>query len=178
MNYVEEIYMYKAIDVARYIINYLDDNGMSITNLKLQKILYYVQAAFLTSDEKEACYSDAIICWQHGPVVKSVYDYFKKFGAGKIERQDSYRRIAVKDGSFVFENVKFDSDIIKECDKQRINDVVDALEKYDAWTLVDKTHEEDPWLKLTMYNIEITKERIRKYFETGNNRRRIYGQFN
>lgn len=34
------IKIYKAVDVAKYIVNYLDNKGKSITNLKLQKILY------------------------------------------------------------------------------------------------------------------------------------------
>lgn len=170
--------MYKAMDVAKYIVNYLDNRGKSITNLKLQKILYYIQADFLTSDDKEPCFGDAIICWQHGPVVKAVYDNFKKFGAEKIERQNYYNKIVVKNGNLAFERTKFDDSIINPCDKQKINKVVDALETYDAWILVDRTHEEEPWKELTEYNVEITRECISKYFEKNNNRRRIYGQFN
>ena len=41
--------MYNALDVSRYIINYSNDKNYGISNLKLQKILYFVQAYFLTS---------------------------------------------------------------------------------------------------------------------------------
>lgn len=132
----------------------------------------------MTSDDREACFSDAIICWQHGPVVKAVYNHFRKFGADKIDRQNYYNKMVIKDGNFAFERVKFDDTIIAPYDKQKINKVVDALEMYDAWVLVDKTHEEEPWKKLTEYNVEITRECIGSYFEKDNNRRRIYGQFN
>ena len=40
--------MYNVLDVAIYVINYAHDAdyGESMSNLKLQKILYYIQAAF------------------------------------------------------------------------------------------------------------------------------------
>ena len=38
---------YKAIDIAKYIINKCTIDQHPISNLQLQKILYYVQKAFL-----------------------------------------------------------------------------------------------------------------------------------
>lgn len=38
--------MYKAMDVAKYIVNYLDNKGKSITNLKLQKIFILYSSRF------------------------------------------------------------------------------------------------------------------------------------
>ena len=39
--------MNKTIEISKYIVNYANEKGLGITNLKLQKLLYYVQAAFL-----------------------------------------------------------------------------------------------------------------------------------
>ena len=36
---------YNVLDLALYIINYCNEKGNSISNLQLQKIVYYVQAA-------------------------------------------------------------------------------------------------------------------------------------
>lgn len=77
---------YKAIDIARYVINYLEDSGRHISNLKLQKILYYIQAAFF-SDTGLPCYEDDIVRWRHGPVVKSVYDEFRCYTDENIPKQ-------------------------------------------------------------------------------------------
>ena len=44
--------MYSAIDVARYIIAHCNRNGQTISNLKLQKILYFIQAEFLVVQDK------------------------------------------------------------------------------------------------------------------------------
>ena len=32
---------YKAIDVARHIVNYTNEQGKTVSNLKLQKLLYF-----------------------------------------------------------------------------------------------------------------------------------------
>lgn len=63
--------MYRAEDVAAYIINKQVDDGYPISNLKLQKILYFVQAEFLVSKD-EPCFDDVIEAWDFGPVVESV----------------------------------------------------------------------------------------------------------
>lgn len=72
--------MNKAIEISKYIVNYANEKGLDITNLKLQKLLYYVQAAFLLlSEGKEPCFSDKIVAWLHGPVVENVYYEYSKY---------------------------------------------------------------------------------------------------
>lgn len=39
--------MYNALDVARYIIDYEATQGRTVSNLRLQKLLYFVQCVFL-----------------------------------------------------------------------------------------------------------------------------------
>ena len=54
--------MYKAIDVARHIINYSNEKRYGISNLKLQKLLYMVQAYYLVkTDEHKPCFDDPIL---------------------------------------------------------------------------------------------------------------------
>ena len=64
--------MYSAIDIARYIIWYCKNHGYTISNLKLQKILYFVQAEFLVSAGAPCFYQD-IEAWDFGPVIPEVY---------------------------------------------------------------------------------------------------------
>lgn len=171
--------MYKAIDIAIYIINYVNRKNESISNLKLQKILYYIQAAFLCDrDPEKGCFSDPILCWRHGPVIRNVYDIFNKYGAGNIHTQDTVTRIISENGRLKIAKIPFDPQIIKPDDKSLIERVVDALMPYDAWYLVDRTHEEAPWDDLKHYNEEITSESIYRYFSDAENYRRIYGKFN
>lgn len=38
---------YNALDVSQYVIKYSNEQDYGISNLKLQKILYFIQAYFL-----------------------------------------------------------------------------------------------------------------------------------
>ncbi len=152
---------YNVMDIARYIINYAHKTKQSISNLKLQKLLYYVQAAFLISDREHVCFRDVILSWRHGPVIRRVYDEYSRYGAGEIPYQSSYHKIALVDGRLRL--------------KREIDRVLDGLLPYDAWYLVDRTHEEEPWKALPCYNEEITPESIQEYFNVHSGR--IYGKF-
>ena len=74
---------YPAIEVAKYIIRTVNQNGGSISNLKLQKMLYFVQAQFLVQ-KGECCFADPITAWDFGPVVIPVYREYSIFGSASI----------------------------------------------------------------------------------------------
>ena len=167
--------MYSAIDIANYTVNYIKECGRHISNLKLQKLLYYIQAAFLC-ERGEDCFDEAILCWRHGPVIPSVYNRFSQYGSDEIPQQRTENRLVFKAGRLQMENVSIDTDRICTRDKELINSVLDGLMDYSAWYLVDRTHEEEPWRRLKDYNDEITSSSIRDYFM--NHQERIYGQFN
>ena len=49
----------------------------------MQKILYFIQAEFLVS-ENEPCFYEEIEAWNFGPVVPEVYHVYKIFGGSNI----------------------------------------------------------------------------------------------
>ena len=63
--------MYSALELSKYIVTKCINDGEPISNLQLQKILYYIQRDFLR--QGEAAFSDTIEAWQFGPVVPNVY---------------------------------------------------------------------------------------------------------
>ena len=69
-----------ALNVAMYIINKCCEDERPISNLQLQRILYYIQVAFL-KNLSDACFSDNIEAWKFGPVVRDVYNKYCGFGA-------------------------------------------------------------------------------------------------
>ncbi|MDU2291752.1 MAG: DUF4065 domain-containing protein [Clostridium celatum] len=168
--------MYKAMDIAQYIINYAIQLGKPVSNLKLQKLLYYVQAALLLESE-DSCIVEEIYNWRHGPVIEDVYREYKTYGSRAIENiQRGYSSYEFDDDlNFVKKEYDFKTqeNNISEIDKTIIKDVVDSQIKYDPWTLVDRTHAEDPW-KNTTTNQIIEKESIKEYFR--NKQQRIYGE--
>lgn len=74
--------MYKAIDLANYIVDKCIKDDAPITNLQLQRILYFVQKDFLKRGSR--AFSDDIEAWEFGPVVPNVYFCFCGFGAMPI----------------------------------------------------------------------------------------------
>lgn len=63
--------MYSAVIAAQYIILRCNQLGKSISNLKLQKMLYFLQAEFLVSQDRP-CFRERIEAWDFGPVVPEV----------------------------------------------------------------------------------------------------------
>lgn len=74
--------MYKAMDLANYIVDKCIKDNVPITNLQLQRILYFVQKDFLKRGSP--AFSDYIEAWEFGPVVPTVYFCFCGFGAMPI----------------------------------------------------------------------------------------------
>ena len=113
---------YTALEVAKHIIDKCSTDNKLITNLQLQKILYYVQRFFLQK-QKRALFSDEIEAWQFGPVVKEVYDYFCGSGAMTIYYiQIGGTSIATEDAIL-------------------IDKIVEEKRELNAWAMVKDTHE-------------------------------------
>ena len=118
---------YKALDVARYIINYSYKINKKVTNFKLQKLLYYVQARFLV-EKGEKCFKDELISWDYGPVVQEVYDEFKYSGRSELNFQETYKTIEFNKTvqNIQIYDKKFDESILKLEDKEMIKLVIDS----------------------------------------------------
>ena len=140
--------LYHADAVARYIIMRCNNKEDAISNLKLQKILYFVQAEFLLV-KNQPCFSEEIEAWDFGPVVPSVYHRYKIYGSSNIPYVS-----AEKDFPF------------SEEDKKLIDGIICQCVKYSALELMKMTHNQAPWQNAYRpYRSEkITNESIRKYF--------------
>ena len=124
------------------------DNGKPVSNLKLQKILYYAQAAFLVKNRQ--LFDDEISAWKYGPVVEHVYYYFRK---------NSDRPILEKVPDNEFKDLDMDT-------KKEINRVLEAKRKYSAFDLVRHTHAEIPWQNARAKGSNIiSKTDIKTYFK-------------
>lgn len=109
---------YNAIDIAKYTISKCTIDGNPISNLPLQKILYFLQADYLRNNE--ILFNDDIEAWQFGPVVPDVYYEFCGYGASDIV--DEYY-------------INLDPE-----DKMRIDPIIKSLSVLSPWDLVSKSH--------------------------------------
>lgn len=118
--------MYDALDIAEYVLNFCEINKKRpITNLQLQKILYYIQGKYLQVNGKPIFDND-IEAWRYGPVIPDVYYWYSKYMDNPITK------------------IKYEKRVNKE-DCKIINSVIDEKINIDVWKLVKNTHEEDPW---------------------------------
>lgn len=141
---------YTAMDVANYIINYVNSDNKklcTLSHLKLQKLLYYVQATYLAKNDGVAIFTNDIEKWQYGPVVREVYYEFKDFGISHINTPRSYLKKTISGG---FELISFNSNLIDSNSNisDHIKSVVNSLKDLDAFSLVEKTHAEPMWSDL------------------------------
>lgn len=156
--------IYNVLDVCRHVINYSNKKDYGISNLKLQKILYFIQAYFLISTPNP-CFKERIEAWDFGPVVPEAYREYKQFGSGDIptvthvidfDKEDSWNSIIRE----------YEDDVICEEDKRRIDCVIDQFSDYSATDLVSLTHRQSPWIDAYVphMNNEISPDAIKEYF--------------
>lgn len=157
--------MYDVIDVCRHIINYSNKKKYSISNLKLQKLLYFVQAMFLINDIDQPCFDDDIEAWAFGPVVPRAYYEYRVFGSSSIPSIFKTSSLELNNGELSFVEKEYKDPITPE-DSKTIDSVIDEFKNYSASDLVRLTHSQLPWKSAynSGHNEVISKNSIRSYF--------------
>lgn len=113
-------------DTADYLINESRERGDVLTNLKLQKLLYYAQAWYLVERGKPL-FEEDFQAWVHGPVLPSQYQRFKH-----LEWRPILEEISPP--------TSIDQDL-----KGYLKEVVDVFGIETATALERMTHNELPW---------------------------------
>lgn len=158
--------MYNVLDICRYVINYSNKHDYGVSNLKLQKLLYFIQVYFLiNSKNQEPCFYEDIRAWNFGPVVPEAYHEYKQFGSSDIPSINSYIDFNERE-PWDSPILIFNENCIRNEDKKLINTVINDLSDYSATDLVSITHNQAPWKNAynRKKNSVITIEAIRKYF--------------
>lgn len=136
---MNKINLYDANDIAMYIINKCHDENIFITNLKLQKILYFVQAIFV-KNTNHFCFKDNMEAWAYGPVVPSVYRVYRRFGGNGISKVKDYTDIRLRKHDYM-------DLIIDETDKRLIDKVIYMTAELKARDLIDISLQQSPWIE-------------------------------
>ena len=114
--------MDRAMDIADYIVNKCSEDGEPISNLQLQKILYFIQRDSLRKTGKPA-FAESVEAWQFGPVVPGVYYSFAHWGGSPIVPHRP-KKPEIED-------------------RERVDEIVDAERGKSVWDLVRLTHRPD-----------------------------------
>ena len=120
-----------AQEVASYIISFAHDHGSSVTNLKLQKLLYYAQGWHLAF-YNGPLFNDRIEAWVYGPVVPSVYHKYQKYSYKEINEDVEYPQFDTPDNNYL---------------KDFLDEFLGEFIVLDAFEMERMTHKEPPWLQ-------------------------------
>ena len=111
--------------VADFLVRFCDEHGDAITNLRLQKYLYYAQGWFLAFYDRPL-FDEDLQAWVHGPAHPGTYGRFK---------HNRWQPISDDVGSPELPDIVWD----------HLVEVHSAYGKFSAWDLERMTHAEEPW---------------------------------
>jgi uncharacterized phage-associated protein len=124
----------QPIDVARHFLSRAADDGDLVTNLKMQKLVYYAYSWVLTIN-KTRLFDESLEAWANGPVAPSLYRSLSKYGYNPIPK------------SFVDpKSLQKVSELTKPV-LYTLNAVYDSYIPMAAFELVTLSHSESPWRK-------------------------------
>lgn len=140
-----------AFKIADYFIYIANDTHSFLSNLKLQKLVYYAQAWHLAFYDTPL-FNEDFEAWGHGSVIPALFEEYQKFSFKPIEKE--------------VEEPHFPEELQEFLDK-----IVDDYFFRDGYELELMVCEEEPWLaargdlpKDQDANAPITKESMRDYY--------------
>jgi uncharacterized phage-associated protein len=106
--------MYEARKVCNFVLARYDAQRFRLTNLRLNKLLFFMHAASLATRE-EGLVRNHFEAWQYGPVVRPVFDTFKKHGDHWITRPATFLDYATgQQRPIPFDDItSFDAELIE-----------------------------------------------------------------
>lgn len=137
-----------AKNVANYFLM-LSQPGVGdyMSNLRLQKLIYYAQGFHLAS-YNAPLFSEPILAWAYGPIIENLYFEYKKYKSGVIPQP-----------------INPDFSMFNQEQKDLMDDIYSVYGQFSALKLMTLTHNEPPW-KLTPINSVISQDLMKKYFKT------------
>ena len=148
----------KAQDVANLLLYWANRDGDLISNLKLQKLLYYAQAWYLVNFDR-LLFDDSIEAWDFGPVIPNLYRKYKRFGCNPIKYRD---KAGEEEKQFSKQQLAF------------LSEFYDVYIRIPAHTLVNVSHNEKPWIEgfrqtLKVIDVDTMREYYTEKYEAENN---------
>jgi len=142
--------MPSCFDVARFFLSLVDeDAGDVMTNLKLQKLVYYAQG-FHLAIHGSPLFRERIFAWEYGPVVPVLYHALKVKGSSPISIED------LED---------FPHNKLENGTKKLLREINSVYGQFSAVRLMQLTHREPPWSETPNGQI-ISHDLMQKYFRT------------
>jgi uncharacterized phage-associated protein len=158
---------YDARAVANFILDLGDLLTLPVTQLQLQKTLYFAHGWYLAQTNKPLVRQN-FEAWKHGPVVKVVWDSFKDSGSQPISTRATRKDLSTG----IIEEVV---DNIAPADQHFVRDMFRTYCPLNGWTLSEMSHiENGPWRTVWQpdqpigrLGLRIRNDEIRRFFLLG-----------
>ncbi|HEC2157131.1 hypothetical protein B4W72_02280 [Staphylococcus delphini] len=115
--------------LAEHILYRANEIGSPVTNLQIQKIMYFT-LGFMIEDNRDIAKNlfeqGEMQAWLYGPVVPSIYSQYKVYKNRPIEDEGK---------------------LAKELNNQKVNHIIDVLIEVDPFKLVEISHKHEFWKK-------------------------------
>lgn len=115
-----------ARKVADYLVWFSQEHGDPITNLKLQKLLYYAQGWYLAL-YRRPLFREPIQAWIRGPVVYDVWKAYSDYTYKPISRRVERPALSAQVTG-------------------HLREIMEVYGEFSAFALERMTHEEPPWI--------------------------------
>lgn len=139
--------MYNSIDVAEYIIDYRNKKSLKTTNLRLQRILFFLQTYWIETFNT-ILFENNFEVWAYGFVEPSSYFEFSINMGYPITLTTGPKN----------------PNLIYNSDKNIISNFIDMQENYSTKELVEMTQQCPVW-KNSRKNSVITNEMIKAFLQ-------------
>lgn len=112
------------LNFANHILAVAYENNLSVSNLQLQKVMYFAMREQKDNHELlSQMYDEPFYVWRYGPVIPKIYRKFRIYGASSIiEKGEKNSEYSIFDDSII--------DLLNE----------------EPFSLVSKSHEHNYWL--------------------------------
>ena len=139
--------------IAQFVVAFFQASGDPVSNLKLQKLLYYIQGWHMALNDGEPAFAGTFQAWVHGPVCPDVYHQYKGYRWNPIIEEAHMPDLDVKL-------------------KAHIQEVLNEYGADSGWQLERRTHLEAPWIEARKglppdaeSTEEITGESMTRFFK-------------
>jgi uncharacterized phage-associated protein len=155
---------YDVRSVANLVLDYADQIGSSVSNITINKIVFFLHAWYLAKTGKPLV-SAKIEAWDYGPVFRELYWEFKAFGKERITSRATRRNPQTAEK-------EISADGFSESDMTFLRPLLERYVEMSAGKLIELSHVAGgPWDQV--YNhlgdsnpgMRISDEIIRDFFQ-------------
>lgn len=164
---------YSADAIANFFLDKAAQVNSALTHLQVQKLIYFAHGWYLALDPAGRPLIDELLeAWKHGPVVRSIYREFAKWGGNPIEEKAKELNPETLEIYEPSVEQEAPDDLDRDLARRVLERIWEVYGHFDGYRLASLTHQPgEPWQIIhdkfggqIPRGIHIPNELIRKCF--------------